>query len=195
MTPRATDKAPATRAPSARTRQRNEATAALARVRAGRAVMLRLLGQTFQQIADSPMPCVQHEPDGRATCRACLPRLYESRQSAYTAVQRELSARYGEGAEAREELRRHQLGQIDLLLATAMRAATNPGTKDNPNLGQWTAMLRATQLLDRRARLLGLDAPVRIVGQVTTEWEAEITALVEQITALPGPGRSETHPG
>lgn len=194
MTPRTADK-PATRPPSARTRQRNDAKEALHRVKASRAVMLRLLGQTFQQIADGPMPCVQHEPAGRASCKACLPRLYDSRQSAHRAVQHELSARYGEGAEAREELRRHQLGQIDLLLATAMRSATNPGTPERPNAGQWTAMLRATQLLDRRARLLGLDAPVRIVGQVTTEWESEISALVEQITRLPGPGRPETHPG
>lgn len=170
-----------------------------AQARMLRAVTLRNLGQSYQQIADSLWACERHQPDGDETCatgkaRARCTRLYESRQAAWDAVQRELSERYAHGLEARDELRRHTLAQIDLLLSTALRRALDPGTKDHPNVQQPVFMLRATQLLAQRAKLEGLYAPIRVEGTISGSWEQEIAALAEQIAAQ-STGKGAKHPG
>ena len=101
--------------------------------------------------------------------------MYTNRSSAKKAVDRALAREYEAGANTREQLRRHQLAQIDLLLQRAMVEAL--GNRD----GHLEAMRNATRLLDRRARLLGLDAPTRIT--MDSELDAQIAALVEQVAA------------
>lgn len=141
----------------------------LAVLREGRAVDLRLMGLTYDQVAASLLPCSLHRPDGDPTCQQCQ-LLYSDASAARKAVLRALDKAYHAGAEAREALRQHHLGQIDLLLRRAMRSAMG---------GDWEALRGATRLLDRRARLLGLDAPKRHV--VTTELDEEIRALMEAL--------------
>lgn len=170
-----------------------------AQARMLRAVTLRNLGQSYQQIADSLWACDRHQPDGDQACaagkaRARCSRLYESRQAAWDAVQRELSERYGHGLEARDELRRHTLAQLDMLLREALRRALDPGTAEHPNTQQAVFMLRATQVLAQRAKLEGLYAPIRVEGTISGSWEAEIAELAEQIGRQQA-GKGATHPG
>ena len=150
--------------------------AALAARRQVRAVQLRSLGYSYDAIAQALLPCDLHARNadgtagtGRADCDLCAP-MYANRSAAYKAVQRGLALEYAAGQETREQQRRHQLAQIDLLLQRSMRSAY---------AGDWEAMRAATRLLDRRARLLGLDAPARIA--VTTELDAQIEALAAEL--------------
>lgn len=147
----------------------------LAVLREGRAVDLRLAGMTYDQVAASLLPCSAHRgTEGDPRCERCEP-LYANASSARRAILRALDKSYALGAEGREQLRQQHLGQIDLLLRRAMRAALG---------GDWEAMRVATRLLDRRARLLGLDAPSRVT--VTTELDQEIEALLDQLAEQTG---------
>ena len=74
---------------------------------------------------------------------------YSSRGHAYDAVNALLLAR---AAEPREELRALELDRLDKLLLGIWQQAKGG------NLG---ALDRAVKLMERRARLLGLDAPAR----------------------------------
>lgn len=138
-------------------------------MREARAVHLRSLGLTYEEIAATVLPCPDHAPTARPGCPQCLP-LYRDRSAAHKAVARALEREYDVTSEGARALKQQQLAQIALLLRTAMRAAIG---------GNWVAMREARHLLDRRARLLGLDAPQRHV--VTTELDAEIEAMMDQL--------------
>jgi hypothetical protein len=152
---------------------------ALTRRKVDKAVNLRLMGLTYQQVADTPLPCPAHaewiegNPDG--DCTACLPRLYASRTGARRAIMQQLDREYAAGAETRQALRSQQLAQIDLLLTKAMPRAL--ATVDAADIRS------VVRLLDRRARLLGLDAPTRV--EVTTELDQQITALLDELAEQP----------
>lgn len=159
------------------TAQRQRPAHALAARRKNRALLLRSLGWTYDRIAASLLPCDLHAKGGGAGepgCDLCLP-MYASRAGAQKAVTAALADEYAAGQETREQQRRHQLAQIDLLLSKSMPAAVG---------GDWEALRGATRLLDRRARLLGLDAPARIA--VTTELDAQIEALADELLAEAG---------
>lgn len=148
----------------------------LAVLREGRAVDLRLLGMTYEQVAASLLPCSSHRgTEGDPTCSLCQVLYPGGASAARKAILRALDKAYALGQEGREQLRQQQLGQIDLLLRKAMRSAMG---------GDWEAARVATRLLDRRARLLGLDAPSRV--QVTTELDQEIEALLDQLAEQTG---------
>jgi hypothetical protein len=154
----------------------NTSRAFIAKRKRTRAVQLRAMGRSFDAIAQALLPCDDHKPEGRHDCQVCQP-MYSHRSSAKRAVDAALEEDYGATAETREQLRRHHLSQVDLLLSRAMREAM--GTGD----GHHEAGRLVVRLLDRRAKLLGLDAPSRV--QVTTEMDREIDELLEALDALP----------
>ena len=153
----------------------NAAADLLAQRKALHAVKLRARGLSLDAIAAARLPCPYHAArgngDGVDTCSDCLP-MYAHRSSAMRAIERQLEQEYAAGQETREQLRRHQLLQIDTLMQTAMPAAMG---------GDWEAARTCVRLLDRRARLLGLDAPARV--QVTTELDQQIDALLQELSA------------
>jgi hypothetical protein len=137
-----------------------------------RAMQLRSLGWSYEAIASALLPCDEHKPDGRHGCLACV-RMYAHRASAKRAVDRILADEYDAASDTREAMRRHQLAQIDLLLRRVMPEAMGSGD------GHLEAQRNAVRLLDRRARLLGLDAPTRVA--VTTELDMQISQLYDEL--------------
>lgn len=146
----------------------------LAALKQAHAVRLRAGGQSFQQVADAYLPCQAHRPTGAVRdCPDCVGPMYAHRASAKRAVDKALEQEYAAGQDTREQLRRHQLAQIDLLLQAAMPKALG---------ADWEAARVATRLLDRRARLLGLDAPARVT--ITSELDAAIEDLTAQLAGV-----------
>lgn len=153
----------------------NKAAEALAARKRIRAMQLRGLGWSYEAIAQALLPCDDHKPDGRHGCQLCLP-MYANRSSAKRAVDKILADEYDAASDTREAMRRHQLSQIDLVLRRAMPEAMGNGD------GHLEAQRNVVRLLDRRARLLGLDAPTRVA--VTTELDAQIADLYEQLVGV-----------
>lgn len=158
------------------TSQRTLAARVLSDRKAIRAMELAAGGMTADAIAHSLLPCDDHRPQGRQDCAACLP-MYADRSGAKRAIDRMLAREYALGAASREQLRQHHLAQIDLLLRAKMPDALNNGSPSSNEAAR--VVLRA---LDRRARLLGLDAPARVT--VTTELDAQIEELVAQLAGV-----------
>lgn len=156
-------------APEETRRRKPRAVHDTAVLREARAVELRSLGWSYDMIASALLPCPEHQPKGDRDCERCQ-RMYATKAGAFKAVQRALAREYDTTSEGAQALKRHQLAQIDLLLRAAMPAAIGR---------DWQAMREARHLLDRRARLLGLDAPQRHV--VTSELDAEIEAMMDQL--------------
>ncbi len=95
------------------------------------AFALRVAGMTYAQIAE---------------------RLGVTTAGAYKMVKRVLERTRKETDEAADELRRLEVERLDALLLTLWKSATSG------NLG---AVDRVLRVMERRARLLGLDAPTR----------------------------------
>lgn len=142
--------------------------------RANRAVQLRAMGFTYAAIAAHLLPCPDHQPSGRQDCDACLP-MFRDKSAAKKAVDRALADEYASGSEAREKLRRQQLSRIDTLLTRVMREALAPGGNDAARV--------AVRLLERQAKLLGLDAPTRVT--VDTELDRQIEEALEALGLNP----------
>jgi len=96
------------------------------------ALRLRSRGMTYQKIADS---------------------LGVTKATAYNRVQRALAAI---PAEAVDEYRRLETERLDSLLEMALEKALDPNNKSS-----LFAVDRTLAIMDRRAKLLGLDAPVK----------------------------------
>lgn len=115
------------------TRQRNGAQTspetAEAKIRAARALELRMEGKTFEEIAQEAG--------------------YNSRQAAYDAVRRSLAAITREPA---EELLRLDLERLDKMWGIHYL---------NAQAGDVQALAACLKVMERRAKLLGLDAPER----------------------------------
>ncbi|HET9819638.1 MAG TPA: hypothetical protein VFP92_10795 [Rhodanobacteraceae bacterium] len=112
---------------------------AAAKIKAAKAMELRMEGKTFQAIADEAG--------------------YNSPQAAYDAVKRSLLAVIQEPA---EELIRIELERLDVLWGIQYL---------NAQAGDVQAMAACMRLMERRAKLLGLDAPVKqdVKTEVTTK--------------------------
>lgn len=149
---------------------------ALATRKAIRAVQLRSMGWTLEAIAAALLPCDDHRPDGRHDCDRCQP-MYAARSSAKRAIDHQLEQEYAAGSEGREAARRHQLSQIDLMLRRLVPQALGQGEH------QQEAARTVVRYLDRRAKLLGLDAPARLV--VNSELDQQIMDLSQQLLDLP----------
>ena len=110
-----------------------------AKVRAAKALELRMEGKTFEAIA--------------------VEAGYNSKQAAYDAVKRALDSITREPA---QELIKLDLERLDVLWQIQYLTAQS---------GDVQAMAACMKIMERRAKLLGLDAPVKqeVVAEVTTK--------------------------
>ena len=127
------------------------------------ALKLRSKGYTYQKIADT-MGC--------------------SKPTAYERVKRALAAI---PAEAVEEYRRLEGERLDTLLEMALKKA------QSEDKGFLFAIDRCLAIMDRRAKLYGLDAPIRSQVEVTTyeggsELDRELQRLITEHARLTGGG-------
>ena len=122
-----------------------------------KALKLRSLGWTFQKIADE-MGC--------------------SKQAASDRVKRALREI---PQQAIDEYRQMVGEQLDALTEVTMAKALDPSNK-----GFLFAVDRAIMLLDRRAKLLGLDAPVKQSVEVVTYDGNSIEARVAELRSALG---------
>jgi hypothetical protein len=129
------------------------------------ALKLRSLGYTYQRIADQT---------------GC------SKQTAYARVQRALNAI---PAEAAEEYRKLEGERLDALLEVSMAKALDPAGK-----GFLFAVDRCIALMDRRAKLFGLDAPVKQSVEVVTYDGNSIEARVAELRSALGQLGGESVP-
>lgn len=84
-----------------------------------------------------------------------------------------------------EEYRTITMEQLDYVLSRAMPGVT---------AGEPKAMSIALQVIDRRAKILGLDAPQRHEHTVQSETDREIKSLLDQIQAGSGDARKALQP-
>lgn len=128
-----------------------------ARRREAQAVELRIAGHTFAQIA--------------ATVG------YSNAGAAYKAVQRALAVEADAQSQGRKTLREEQNAKLNRLLAATWSAAMKGDVK---------AIGQARQLLERQARLLGLDEPTNV--RMSVDLDPEIEALLQDLGVdLPPP--------
>lgn len=139
-----------------------------------KALELRKSGLTFEQIGDA--------------CNT-------SRSTAHEDVVIAMRETIQEPA---DEVRRIELERLDVMLAALWPKATTTGDRQ-----QARAVEQCLSIMDRRARLLGLDAPTRRVvdlvthdafAQAMAELEAEIAELEQDAdrSDATGAGRSST---
>lgn len=135
-----------------------------AKIRAAKAVALRLEGKTFPEIARELK--------------------YNSQQAAYDAVMRTLKATQREPA---DELRKLELERLDVMWPIHFL---------NAQAGDVQALTACMKVMERRAMLLGLNAPVKVdsktevtskdgvlvIGPVMSESDWEQAAKQQQAT-------------
>lgn len=152
-----------------------------AQVKARYALHLRTMNLSYSEVAESWMPCPAHVRAGaRADCALCYGPLYANRGGAQKAVERALAEQHPDTAAERTAMKQTMTAQLDLAIAAAMRLATvllEAGQLIPP--GMMEAQRNLVRLLDRKAKLWGLDAPNRVV--ITTELDEQIALAVEQL--------------
>ncbi|MBV6697450.1 hypothetical protein KV557_09970 [Kitasatospora aureofaciens] len=126
------------------------------------AVRLRIAGKTWQEIADLLG--------------------YDSKGGACKDVSRALQKAVTDLALPLEEYRQLELDRLD-----AMQDALWPKVLD----GDTRAIDTALRLMDRRAKLLGLDAPTRTEGVLSLD---VIDASIAQLTAQVDAARTQAEP-
>jgi hypothetical protein len=93
---------------------------------------------------------------------------YTNGGGAYKAVERALKATLQEPA---DELRRLECERLDAMLRALWPSAIS---------GKWLAVDRCLAIMDRRAKLLGLDAPIRTrIDVITNDAFSEAMASLE----------------
>jgi len=128
------------------------------------ALRLRSNGLTYQKVADS---------------------LGVSKSTAHERVQRALAAI---PKEAVEEYRKLETERLDTMLERVMEKVTH----DDGKSGFLFAVDRALAIMDRRAKLLGLDSPTKHEVITLGAVEAEIQRLEAKLGANGDNGRTET---
>lgn len=132
-------------------------------VRANRALELRMSGATYTQIATALG--------------------FTNRGSAHRAVKRALALDYERTADLRAEYRRIQAARLERLIRGVWTiAVTPPRNPDDGPYAQLAAVDRITRLLDRQAKLLGLDAPTEVIVAEATM--AEVDLLVADLESM-----------
>lgn len=97
---------------------------------------------------------------------------YASRGAAYTDIDRALQARLAEQHQGAHVLRQQELARLDRLQAAAWTAAAS---------GDLKAIETVLKVIDRRCKLLGLDAPVRHEVVTLDAIDAEIARLTAEL--------------
>lgn len=97
---------------------------------------------------------------------------YASRGAAYTDINRALEQRMAEQRQSADVLRRQELERLDRLQTGVWVAAVAGDTKSAEV---------ALRIIDRRIKLLGLDAPVKVSVLTMDAIEAEIARLTEEL--------------
>lgn len=123
-----------------------------ARDRETRAVAMRVRGASYQEIAEAVG--------------------YYDKAGAQKAVTRALAAAASEQREDRAVLVQRELDLIDACIA---------GLAEKVGRGDVRAVEGTLRAIERRARLLGLDAPMRADVTVTDALTAEVQALADEI--------------
>lgn len=135
--------------------------------RRARAVALRLAGVDYETIASQLG--------------------YASRGAATKDVCRALEANRAECAEAVENLREADLLRLDRMLMVAWNKVIRDG-----NLRAVEVVLK---IMERRAKLVGLDAKIEMDVKIETETDREIRALVDRLSRTPATRLDELAPG
>lgn len=152
------------------------------------AVWLReSLHYTFDRIAGEGLPCVKHAPYAvEPSCAECDPRpMYPSgRSAARKAITSALEQAYPLDAEHRDALRRDALLTIDLAVTKLKHDLIDP---EGDAADRSRAVNALVRLLDRQARMTGLDAPsrVQIDEGLDEELRQELQLLEEQVRQQP----------
>lgn len=137
--------------------------------RQAKAVALRLAGLDFQSIADQLG--------------------YSSRTTAGNDVRNAISARVQDGTRSIDELREVELMRLDRLQAAAWAKALT---------GDQKMIELSMKIIDRRCKLLGLDAPAQ-VEVVTLDWLdtqiRELQAVIASRREDAAPAAIEAAPG
>jgi len=110
-------------------------------------------------------------------------------QRAHAIITKELARIRSERQQSNEDVRDIEIERIDKLMGVCMERADPPETKDPELLelqaeNRMKAIDRAVKLMDRRAKLLGLDAPKRIDTSITnnplsTASDEELDKLID----------------
>lgn len=108
---------------------------------------------------------------------------YASRGAAYTDIDRALQARLVEQHQGADVLRQQELARLDRLQAAAWTAAAS---------GDLKAIETVLKVVDRRCKLLGLDAPVRHEVVTLDAIDAEIARLTAELGGAGETGEAET---
>lgn len=137
---------------------------AIAAERRVQALELRKAGLTYDQIAE---------------------RIGISRSQAHGYVTKALNALDAKAAETAEQLRRLEVERIDKMLSGLWLRAV--GTRDVPS--DPLVVDRVVKLMERRARLLGLDAPAK--AQVELALESEVNDIARRLAQVLTPEQLE----
>lgn len=107
---------------------------------------------------------------------------YASRGAAYTDIDRALQTRLAEQRHGADVLRQQELARLDRLQAAAWTAAAS---------GDLKAIETVLKVIDRRCKLLGLDAPVRHEVVTLDAIDAEIARLTAELADAGEAGEAE----
>lgn len=162
------------------TRSQHSPSAVMARRRQAMAVQRRAAGLTFQQVADSLMPCGMHVDSDelvQEACTECRP-LYNDKSAARKAIVKALQDEYDLSEQARDELRREDMATTALVIQRMTADLLGAGREPGERAAAGRTLLRA---LDHRARVAGYLAPTRV--QVTPELDADIEQALADLAA------------
>lgn len=162
------------------TRSQHSPSAVMARRRQAMAVQRRAAGLTFQQIADTLLPCALHLDSDelvQEACDDCRP-LYNDKSAARKAIVKALQDEYDLSEQARDELRREDMATTALVIQRMTADLIGAGREPSERASAGRTLLRA---LDHRARVAGYLAPTRV--QVTPELDADIEQALRDLTA------------
>lgn len=154
--------------------------------RDAKAADLRSRHFTYQHIADKLG--FAHRDGAREAVVRAMQRVVREAADEVRVQELERLDRYARKAE--EVLDRahyaHSAGRLITMKDEA--GESRPVLDDGPVMA---ALDRLVKIQDRRARLLGLDAPTRVEATVRSETDAAIAELAEQLGLQPGPVPAE----
>ena len=157
------------------------ATRVIAAARRDHAVLLRINGMSFAQIAAARWcPDASHQPltDPTPLCEFCNRQLYASRQSAHSAVTEALKERAVESQATRDELRALEAARLDAVVEASLCIMQDVIQLPVDRLRAASQVIAAS---NRRAAMLGLNEPIR--ATLETETDSAIRDMLGKLGA------------